>query len=542
VRIAGVLQGRLRLARAAFRRSSASGTARPAWVDLVLVALLGAVMVHGTGIVFDRLARQGVAAAEAGTVLGVILVSAFGALALFEVHLALTTLVLDSDLELLRVAPLTSTQLLGIKLIDAAPATGALFAVFAIPAILSFGRVYGLPPWAWIAIPPLLLGLWAVPLGIGMALSLLLLRAVPPRIVRETLGVASTLTVTVVLVVNAFVMPRVADDAHTVAHSLVMVGQRLSELERWLPPLWATRALVLAHASDFAPAAARIAMVIAAGVISFALLAWVARHSLDPVMSRLVAVHGRGRGRGDAVQRIGRARIATGSFGALVRRDLRLFVREWPVLSDVALAALLWPMAALVLPRMEEGAGSVVFRTMMLVLAVGSGMELATRSVPLEREAVIWNRLAGIPPRRWAMAKALACVILALPVLAIAVAVLGSILEVSRSDWMRIPVVTLPALALSIAIGLWIGTRFAERSWTHPRAMIRLGGRLLAAILVLAQVAAWLIGSLMTGDGPLILALPVVALALLVPVLMAAADCLDGQLEGVKFSGLKPRN
>ena len=529
---AGVLKGRLRLARASFRKSASR--ARPAWADLILVALLGAAMLYGTGVVFDRLASRGFTVTDAGTVLGMILVSAFTALALFEVHLALTALVLDSDLELLRVAPLSPVELLAIKLFDAAPATGALFAVFSVPAILSFGRAYGLPAWAWAATPVLLLGLWAVPLGIGMALSLLVLRIVPPRIVRETLGIISTLTVTVVLMANAFFMPRVAEDARAFAEALVVLGQRLAGLERWMPPLWATKALVLASASDGSnviPSLARVALVAAAGIASLAILAWVARHSLDPVMSRLASSPTRGRGRPDAIARIGRSRLGTGRSAALVRRDLRLFLREWPVLGDVAFAALLWPVAALLLPRLEQDASVLILQTLLLVLSIGMGMEIATRSVPLERDAVVWNRMAGVPSVRWALAKGTACAILALPVVTIAVVLLGSLLQVSLPAWIGAALVTLPALALSIGIGLWIGTRFADRAWTHPRGMIRLAGRLLSGILVLVQVGAWLVASQLLGPGPLILVPIAAAVALLVPLLLATAQCLDGQWE-----------
>jgi ABC-2 type transport system permease protein len=542
MRLSGVLTGRMRLARGSFRRGVSTGTARPAWADVVITVLLGAVMLHGTGIVFDRLVKQGHPVTEAGTVLGMILVSAFMALALFEVHLALTTLVLDSDLELLRVAPLTPAQLLLIKLIDATPATGAVFAVFAIPAILSFGRAYGLPAWGWGIVPPLLLGLWLVPLGIGMALSLLVLRAVPSRIVRETLGVVSTLTVTVVLVVNAFLMPRVAGDAQSFARSLVVLGQRLGDLERWLPPLWASRALVLASTSHAGPALGRTAMVVLTAVLSLAALGWVAQLSLEPVMSRLVGVASRGRGRPDAAKSIGTSRFGHGLFATLVRRDLRLFMREWTVLSDVALAAILWPVAGLLLPQMEEGLGATVFRTLLLVLGIGMGMEVAARSVPLERDAVIWNRLAGVASRRWALAKAAAAGILALPVLVGAALLMSSVMDLRGIDWIGTVLISVAALGLSIAVGVWVGTRFADREWTHPRAMIRLAGRLLAGLLVLVQVSAWLVATLLAGEPPLVLAPPVLATGLLFAILAAAGDCLDGQLEGSRFSDLKPRN
>jgi hypothetical protein len=39
---------------------------------------------------------------------------------------------------------------------------------------------------------------------------------------------------------------------------------------------------------------------------------------------------------------------------------------------------------------------------------------------------------------------------------------------------------------------LWAGSRFGDPEWVNPRAMLRFTGRLVASILVLAQLAGWL--------------------------------------------------
>jgi hypothetical protein len=492
--VAGVLRGRLRLARAALRAPPGDPRGRAAWVDLVLAALLAAVVLQATRVVFGRLAAHGASAAEAGPALGMLLVTAFAALGLFEVHLALTTLVLDSDLELLRAAPIGPGQLLLIKLADSLPATGALFVAFAGPGVLSFGLAFGLPWWAWAAAPAALAGLWAIPLGIGMALSLLLLRVVPARVVREALGLAATLTVTVVLLANTFLLPRAAEDARALALSLAALGGRLAALEPLLPPLWVARALTdAASGAGAGGVAGRLALVAASGALSLGALVLAARSVLEPVMSRLAAAPARRRG-GDASARIARGPGPRGALAAMVRRDLRLFVRDWPLLADVGLAVMLWPLAALLLPKLDAATGEIVLRTLLLMVAVGAGMEFGTRSVPIERTARVWNQLAGVAGIRWVGAKAIVSGLLATPLVAAAATVLALALAAPPRECLAGVAFTVPALALSIAIGIGIGIGFGQPDWMHHRAMIRLGGRLLAMVLVIAQAAAWVVG------------------------------------------------
>jgi len=502
VRLADALRGRLTLALASLRPSSGGRSARSVWLDIALVLVFTALLLQACAIVFGRLADRGTSPELAGAVLGLLLTTAFGALALFEVHLALTTLLLDSDLELLRAAPITAGELLCLKLLDAAPPTAALYLVFAVPAMAAFGVCYPLPVWAWIATPAILLALWLVPLGTGMALSLILLRVVPPRIVRRTLGLASTLTVAVMLIANVLVLPRLMESGEKFALSLSALATRMDAIAPALPPMWAAQALAgaatIAAGQASEPATAtmgvllRLLLLAAAAMASIGLLAATARTALEPVLGRLVSVSGRGTTRGDALARLGRGRNAR-PLAALVRRDVRLFVRDWPLLGDVVLAAVLWPLAALLLPQ-AEGAPLPVARALVIMLAGGMGMEIGSRSVPIERRAALWNRLTAVPPGRWAFGKGLTAAALGLPLLAIAVLVIVRFLDLAWADGLVLVAAAGSAFVVSAALGVRLGASFGDPEWRHPRAMLRLSGRLLATLLVVIQAAVWLVG------------------------------------------------
>ena len=47
----------------------------------------------------------------------------------------------------------------------------------------------------------------------------------------------------------------------------------------------------------------------------------------------------------------------------------------------------------------------------------------------------------------------------------------------------------LPATALSVAVGLWIGATFGEPGWTSPASVLTLGGRLTSAAALVLQTA-----------------------------------------------------
>jgi hypothetical protein len=162
------------------------------------------------------------------------------------------------------------------------------------------------------------------------------------------------------------------------------------------------------------------------------------------------------------------------------------------MLGDVLASAVLWALMPLLATPLRPLRSPGLVRLMLLSLSVGMGYEIAARALPLERRAAEWMRLAPVPPGSWAVARLLSVGSLALAVVAIAAAGLGIAARSSPGDWLNAATTVLPALALSVALGLWTGATFGNRDWTSPRGVLTLGGRLVAAALVIVQVAGWL--------------------------------------------------
>src|SRR5205823_7514048 len=94
-----------------------------------------------------------------------------------------------------------------------------------------------------------LAALWAIPLALGLAVSLELLRHAPPQRTREAITVVATLTLTLLWVANAFLLPRIVDPHQTLArhlrHRLTAAGEHAC-----LPPAWMARSLAHAAAGN----------------------------------------------------------------------------------------------------------------------------------------------------------------------------------------------------------------------------------------------------------------------------------------------------
>ena len=95
-----------------------------------------------------------------------VLSATLAGLLVLDLREAIQTLITDSDLDLLRRAPIAPAALFAIKLGDALPKTSLLFAVVALPAVAAFHWAFPLPWWTWLLTPLLMFALWAIPMGV----------------------------------------------------------------------------------------------------------------------------------------------------------------------------------------------------------------------------------------------------------------------------------------------------------------------------------------------------------------------------------------
>ena len=512
---AGVARGRLRLAWNTFLPPSRHGRSdtRPSrpWLGVTLALLLAALVCVTLAALFGQLAADGASPAEAGVALGLVLSAAVFGLLIFDLHEAVTTLTVDSDLELLRRAPISPPALFAFKLLDALPRTSLLLITLAIPAVVAYQAFFPLRIWAWPLVAALLLALWAIPLGVGAALAIHLLRWVPARHAREALGLVSSVTLFVLWLANSFLLPRLADtagDPVAIFHGLLREGPGLF---RWSPGQWTARAIAAAAAGSRDGPARPAALVFAAAALSLLGAALTAGKHLEVVQARIAAGVGPRRHRRRGIERSGGTprpqegaahagalapsgpAPGRGVIAAIVLRDARLFRRDWTVLGDVLTAAVLWTLLPLVAAPLYEVSTRGLARVMLLALTIGLGYEVAARALPFERAGLVWTRLSPVSPSRVIAAKLIGCAAVSLPLLGIAAASMAVALQLGPGEVMGTLLVVVPALAVALSVGLWTGSVFGSPGWTNPRAMLTVTGRAMATLLLLAQAGGWLV-------------------------------------------------
>ena len=452
---------------------------------LVLAALAYLVMRQLLGL----LVSAGATVHESGALVALLANLTLAGLLVFDLHEGVSALLADTDLDLLRRAPIRPHVQLGIKLFDALPRTSLLMVVMIVPAVIAFQATFGLHAWGWLLLPVQALSLWALPFGLGAALAVLMLRIVPARHAREALGLVSSLTLLVLWLANSFLLPRMAGDP-AVLEDFRGALDRLAHGMPHTPGGWLARAIASAASGDLPAALADTARLLAAATAAIACVLLVAHTSLEHVQARIGAAPPR-RGRAAPV----RAAAGAGPrsiVAALLARDARLLGRNWTILGDLVTTVVLWTLLPVVLGPVFETSGGLLARAMLIALTVAVASEVAARAVPLERQALMWARLAPVAPARWLAGRLLGAAALSCSLMAAATATSAWALGLGAPELLRVVALVLPALAMALSLGLWAGVAYGDPQWTNPRAMLRPAGRIIATVLIVAQAVAWI--------------------------------------------------
>jgi hypothetical protein len=407
----------------------------------------------------------------------------------FDLHEGVSALLSDSDLDLLRRAPLRPHLQFAIKLIDVVPRTSLLLVILLLPAVIAFHAAFHLDVWGLVLLPVQALALWAVPFGLGAAGAIVMLRLVPARHAREALGLVSSLTLLVLWLANSFLLPRMGqpggpldDFRGTLARVALGVGET--------PGGWLGASLAAASAHDTRGAWLATARLVLAGGAALAAVMLAAHASLGHVQARIAGATTR-RGRTGAPP-APRAATPTPLPAAMLRRDARLLGRNWTILGDLVTTVALWTLLPVALGPLLENSREMLARTLLLSLAVAVGSEAGARAVPLEREALLWARLAPVSPANWLASRYLGAIAISLALVAAATAGSAWALGLTASELLDLFAWVAPALMLSLAVGVWAGVAHGDPRWTNPRAMLRPAGRILSTILLVAQAIAWI--------------------------------------------------
>lgn len=486
MRISGIARARARILRNTFRPRGRRGTSRgkrAVWT-LTLSLLLGFL---AYGALRPAFAATAANPERAGALLALVLAALTASLIVFDLQYALAALWLDSDLDLLRRAPIRPAELFAIKLADAAPRTSAMLWILGLPALAAFATVLPLPVWGWALLPVLLAALWAAPLSVGIALSFVFVRWIPLRKASEALALLSTLAITTLWLATSFGLPWLVEHESPRWGSL---GAWAASTLQILSPGHATaRCLVLAHQGLAAPALVWAGSAALMGSVSLLVAVMVAAAGLDATLARFSPGARRSAPRDRTAGNIAER---PSFLAAMIRRDARMFTREWSAFAEVFTGAALWTLLPLVAAPGLGISGLPLARVMLVALSVGLGFELAARAIPLERDGIVWVRLSPVSGRRWIAGRLLACGAIALAFFLLAAVALAATMGLPLGDWARSAAFAMGTLWLALSVGIWVGVVHGDPGWKNTRAMLTLPGRLIAILAMIVQAGGWL--------------------------------------------------
>ena len=505
--------------RLAGRALWSGGRPRRGLLPVTLVTLMAAAFALAFGALFAQVQALLPPRAVPVSLLGWAFTLAVLMLALGDLHAVVSAAITAPDLDRLRAAPLSTTQLLVLKLGETLPRTLPPVLAIALPAALGHGLTHG-----GIALIPLVVAmllLWALPLALGTLLALPLLRLAPAPRLREALALLATVAFVAGWLANAFWMPRLAADLTDLRTALVA----LPPPPAWSPATWAAESLAAEPRRAHEALAACVVALLAAGAAT----AWAAGELLPAAQARAAAAPGR-------ASRAG-ARRAPSLAAAFLVRDAALASRDWPVALDALANLALWSLLPLALLPIAPLPHQVLARDMLIALSVSLGHDVAARALPLERASLAWARLSPVGGARWLRMRSLGVVLAGGTFVLLAHALVCRGLDLEGAAALDALVFAAAAATSALATGLCLGAGFGQTSWTDPRAMLGPGGRVVSASVLLAQAGTWVVLAHRLPATPIP---PVTALLLLAAaglVALAALALAALALDRREFSG-----
>lgn len=330
---------------------------------------------------------------------------------------AISTLYLSDDLNFLLTQPLAARRVFALKVFETYLNTALVPTLLTLPIVWSLGAFFRAPVWFYPLAPALVVLTYALPVGLGAALAVILMRVAPLGRVREVataLGVV--ISAALVYVIRAARPEVLLQQMQDPERFEKLLAQFASPANPLLPPSWAAGAIWTSALGRFPLGLVPLALLGALVLLGATLLAsfayqegWArgldsSRVKLDPTPRRASAME-------RLANRFGRA-------GTLAFKDARLMLRDptqWSqLLILVALAGVYLVSVRslpLQLPQFKEIVGYIQLAFQGFVIA-GVGVRLAfpavslegraywmLRTGPVSARALVWSKYLGaLPP------------------------------------------------------------------------------------------------------------------------------------------------
>jgi ABC-2 type transport system permease protein len=456
----------------------------------VLIALMvaggAALLGIGLGALLRRFPNPDLAALIPGALLTMVafllLLTSFG--------VALGSLFLTSDLDMLMSAPVDRRAVFISKLLDGMVPSYMILMVSALPALLAFGLGLGYGPLYYILVVVAVLGMPLLPAGLGALMVMVVARVAPARRVREVLGLMGALFGVACGVLgqtsrywmDAFVPTDTANADAALENVRGLVNLPI-------PPMMAGRGLAAAGSGDYATALVAFGGFLVLTFGFFAVCVWIADTLYAAGWVRMQSS-------GSAKRSKQRAAKAAANSGLLGRAPawFAIFLKDWRIIPrDLRnFAQMLAPLALLpfIMFNILSGGGrrnpfqglsgfrngvdptGVFIAAGVLLTTLFIFGRVAETSISMESKSWWLVKAAPISPSELLLGKYLTA---AIPFLVISTILMGAA-TLWRGfhplwalyGWFSIELLGLGMLAVAVGIAV----PWARLDWDDPRRML----------------------------------------------------------------------
>lgn len=408
-------------------------------------------------------------------------------LLLTSVSFALSTLYLSRDLDTLLVTPVPVRSVFLARFLEGLGTTYLTLFVLLLPALIGYGQALGYGPAFVIAVVVVLLLLPLLPVSIGTFLTMLLVRIIPPRRLRDTMALLSGL-----FGLLFYVGTQLLTRESTRSFATPETAAQILRLDvPWLPTSWGARTLIAAGVGDWPGVALFGALYALATLGLFGLCLVVAERWYS---SGWMSLAGTGGGRVRRFRAAGSGSLfLRGPIGAIVRKDLRVLPRDLQQLSQLLLPLALsafWVWRLLTETRIEEvpiGGEQVVADNGLIAIGLFVCVLIASHLglTGLSREGRGYWLLHLAPLDSWAIVWAKwSIAFLPFPIIGtLFVALIGALQQPSPGvllrDWLIIVVSGVGVAGITAGFG----AAFPRLDWNQPRKMTSARAGCLGSIL-----------------------------------------------------------
>nr|WP_246351525.1 hypothetical protein [Deinobacterium chartae] len=414
------------------------------------------------------------------------------------VTVAISTLYLSDDLNFLLTQPIAAWRVFALKLSETFVSAAGVAALLTLPAALGLGAHSGAPAWYYPLAAMLTLLVYALPVGLGSALAVILMRIAPAGRVREiATGLGVLLSAGLVLFVRALKPEQLLRADLTPEAFGRLLAQFAGGGDTLLPPALMARALWNAAHGELSPAL--LPQLLLAGAVLWGAGALAALAYREGWVRGLEGSGGQldRRPRGASLGERAFARL--GTVGHLLYKDLRLMLRDatqWSqLLVLVALVGVyLVSLRAYPLEGLLSGARfKIVVGYLQLALqafiVAGVGIRLAFPAVSLEGHGYWLLRSAPLSSARVVIGKYLGALP---PVLLMALLMAwqtASFLQLSPLIATATLMVGVSGALVITALGVGIGAAYPRFRADNPAEIAVSAGGLMYMLLSLAYSA-----------------------------------------------------